>query len=326
MSIVTLILALNAAAPDAGQRPVALPVEASATPVSGSVPTTALGAAVPPSPAQPEAAPAEPAAPVASEPAPSATSNATEGPAKADGHAAKAGDIVVTARHPTPADPLAKLNSESYEVVQAVDKAFVGPVAMGYKTVMPKPVRLGLRNFLRNMEEPVIALNFVLQLKPGRAVKSVGRFTINSTMGVGGLIDVAKRKPFNLPYTPNGFANTFACYGIGPGPYFFLPLIGPTTLRDVIGVSIDRFLPPAVIGKPLNQPYYAIPANVIDSLNDRIDIDGQLQQLRDESPDPYVAARELYLKQRKAEIAAICPKRGERIDTNLPPRPGKGRD
>jgi phospholipid-binding lipoprotein MlaA len=190
---------------------------------------------------------------------------------------------------------------------------------------MPKPLRLGLRNFLRNLEQPVIALNFVLQLKPGRAVKSVGRLAINSTVGIGGLVDVAKNKPFNLPYTPNGFANTFACYGIGAGPYFFLPLVGPTTLRDLIGVSIDRFLLPAVVGKPLNQPYYALPANVVDSLNDRIDIDDQLNEIRSKS-DPYIAARELYLKQRKAEIAAICPKKGERVDKNLPPRPGKGRD
>jgi phospholipid-binding lipoprotein MlaA len=157
-------------------------------------------------------------------------------------------------------------------------------------------------------------------------VKSVGRFAINSTFGVAGLVDVAKREPFNLPYTPNGFANTFACYGIGPGPYFFLPLIGPTTLRDVIGVTMDRTALPVIVGKPFNRPYYAIPANVIDSLNDRIEIDGQLEKIREESADPYTATRELYLRQRKAELAAICPKKGETVETGLPPRPGKGRD
>jgi phospholipid-binding lipoprotein MlaA len=256
--------------------------------------------------------------------APPAASGEAQAPAKPDGHAGNGGEIVVSGRAPSPADPLVKLNYESYQAIQAVDKVLVGPVANAYKAVMPKPLRLGLRNFLRNLEEPVIALNFVLQIKPARAAKSVGRFTINSTVGVGGLFDVAKNKPFHLPYTPNGFANTFACYGIGPGPYFFLPLVGPTTLRDVIGVSLDRFLPPAVIGKPLNKPYYAIPANVIDSLNDRIEIDEQLNEIRDNSADPYVATRELYLRQRKAEIAAICPKKGEALDKDLPPRPGKG--
>lgn len=277
-----------------------------------------------PIPMAPVAPPAEqpdavPAAPVVA-PAPAAP------PPAEPGHKPEAGDIVVTAREKSPSDPLAEINAKSYEAIQAVDQAVVGPVSMGYKSAMPKPLRLGLRNFLRNLEEPVIALNYLLQLKPGRMVKSVGRFAINSTMGLGGTIDVAKRKPFNLPYTPNGFANTFACYGIGTGPYFFLPLVGPTTLRDVIGVSLDRFLLPAVVGKPLDQPYYAIPANVIDSLNDRIDIDEQLKEIRANASDPYTETRELYLKQRKAEIAAICPKKGEKVTEPLPPRPGKGRD
>jgi phospholipid-binding lipoprotein MlaA len=270
-------------------------------------------------PSQPGAAPPEP-------PAPPAASSGGQAPAKPESHTTNGGEIVVSGRAPSPTDPLVKLNFESYQAIQAVDKVFVGPVAKGYKAVMPKPLRLGIRNFLRNLEEPVIALNFVLQIKPARAVKSVGRFAINSTAGVGGLVDVAKNKPFHLPYTPNGFANTFACYGIGPGPYFFLPLVGPTTLRDVIGVSLDRFLPPLVIGKPLNQPYYAIPADVIDSLNDRIEIDDQLNEIRENSADPYVATRELYLSQRKAEIAAICPKHGEVPNKDLPPRPGKGRE
>jgi phospholipid-binding lipoprotein MlaA len=244
----------------------------------------------------------------------------------ASGEAPADNAIVVTGRENDPADPLAELNAQSYEAIQAVDAAVIGPVAMGYEKGVPEPLRSGLRNFLRNLEEPVIALNYLLQLKPGKAVKSVGRFVVNSTFGVAGLIDVAKREPFNLPYTPNGFANTFACYGIGPGPYFFLPLVGPTTLRDVIGIAMDRGALPALVGKPLDEPYYAIPANVIDSLNDRIEIDGQLNRIREESADPYTATRELYLKQRQAEIAAICPKKGETVETGLPPRPGKGRD
>lgn len=297
MSISLLALALATAVPGD------LPAEAPASPV----------------------VPVEDVAPPVVEPAPVATAEApTIAP---DAAAATAGDdIVVTAREKSPADPLAALNAKSYETIQAVDEAVVGPVSLGYKKGMPKPLRLGLRNFLRNLEEPVIAFNYLLQLKPGRAVKSVGRFAINSTAGVGGLIDLAKRKPFNLPYAPNGFANTFACYGIGPGPYFFLPLVGPTTLRDLIGVGMDRAALPAVVGKPLDRPYYAIPANVIDALNDRIDIDEQLKQVRAESADPYTETRELYLRQRRAEIAAICPKKGQAVEQGLPPRPGKGRD
>lgn len=245
-----------------------------------------------------------------------------ESPDEGDGGS----EIIVTAREDAPGDPLSDVNAKSYEAIQAADAAVVAPVAEAYEDVVPEPVRDGVRNFLRNLEEPVIALNYLLQLKPGRAVKSVARFAVNSTVGVAGLVDVAKRKPFNLPYTPNGFANTFACYGIGPGPYLYLPLIGPTTVRDLVGVTMDRLALPAVVGPPLSEPYYAIPSATLDSLNDRVEIDGQLKELRENSGDPYAEARDLYLKQRKSEIAAICPKKGEAVDETLPPRPGKGRD
>ena len=299
MAAVALALTLNAAAP----APAAIVADETAQ------------AAAPAMPDAPASVPVE-AAPAASE----------EQPAKPPAQPAAGGEIVVTGRQEIAADPLADLNAKSYEAIQAVDLAVIGPIAIGYQKGVPKPLRLGLRNFLRNLEEPIIALNYLLQLKPGRALKSIGRFAINTTFGVAGLGDVAKEEPFNLPYTPNGFANTFACYGIGPGPYFFLPLVGPTTLRDLIGVGLDRAALPAVVGKPLDQPYYAIPANVIDSLNDRIDIDDQLERIRENAADPYAATRDLYLKQRKAEIAAICPKKGQVVDETLPPRPGKGRD
>lgn len=236
-------------------------------------------------------------------------------------------EIVVSARVKTPSDPLVALNAKSFEVVQAVDGAFVAPMAMGYEKSVPGPIRSGLRNFLRNLEEPVSALNYVLQLKPGRAAKSVVRFAFNTTVGVGGLVDVAKRKPLNLPYRQNGFANTFACYGIGNGPFFFLPLVGPITLRDLVGLTLDKPVFTLVLGQPFNRPYYSIPAITIDALNDRIEQDAVLTRLREESPDPYVAVRELYLKQRRAEIAAICPRPGDApIDPTLPPRVGKGVD
>src|SRR3546814_2534491 len=73
----------------------------------------------------------------------------------------------------------------------------------------------------------------------GKALETVGRFAINSTIGAAGVFDVAKKAPINLPYRSNGFANTLGFYGVEPGPYFFLPLVGPTTLRDMVGDGID---------------------------------------------------------------------------------------
>src|SRR3546814_16310736 len=79
----------------------------------------------------------------------------------------------------------------------------------------------------------------MLQFKPGKAMETAGRFTINTTLGVAGLFDVAKRKPFFLPYRPNGLANVLGYYGVGPGPYLSLPIAGPPTLRDITGDTWD---------------------------------------------------------------------------------------
>lgn len=318
----TLILAVLAAAtvPDAPASPTpnAAPAAVAAT---GSAPVIVLPPLAPTAPAPA----AQSAAGAASAPQPP-----TGAAPQAVGTARKSdpgGEIVVSARVKTQADPLMQLNAKSYEVIQKVDDAVVAPVAHGYQKGIPGPIRSGLRNFLRNMEEPVSAVNYLLQLKPGRAAKSVVRFAFNTTLGVGGLVDVAKRKPLNLPYHQNGFANTFACYGIGPGPYFFLPLVGPITLRDFVGLMLDKPAFTLVLGKPFNKPYYSIPAITIDALNDRIEEDAVLTKMREESPDPYVATRELYLAQRRAEISAICPKKGDKpVDPTLPPRVGKGVD
>lgn len=211
--------------------------------------------------------------------------------------------IVSGARRPRE-DPMQAVNQASYEAVQAVDDAVIAPVAMTYEKVLPRPIRSGLRNFLRNLTEPIVAINFLLQLKPGKAGETLGRFAINSTVGVAGLVDVAAKKPFNLPYRRNGFAYTMGYHGIGPGPYMFLPLVGPTTLRDVVGLTLDRFLLPFAVGGPLRHPGYVYGGFVVRSLDERVENDALFARIREES-NPYASYRELYLKTRQAEIDAL---------------------
>jgi phospholipid-binding lipoprotein MlaA len=196
------------------------------------------------------------------------------------------------------------LNAKSFEAVQSVDKAVVEPVAKAYNKGLPRPVRSGFRNFFSNLQEPVVFGAYMLQLKPGKAMETVGRFAINTTLGVAGLIDVAKRKPFFLPYRPNGLSNVLGYYGVGPGPYMYLPIIGPTTVRDIIGDTVDNMAVPFLIGKPFTKPAYVIPATILDQLGERAAFDETIQHIRKEE-DPYAAYRELYLKQRKAEIEAL---------------------
>lgn len=205
-------------------------------------------------------------------------------------------------------DPLQAVNVQSFAATQVVDKAVVEPVALTYQRVLPAPVRSAIRNFFNNLAEPVAFLNFVLQLKPGKAAETAGRFAVNTTIGVAGMIDIAKKKPFRLPRRPNGFANTLGFYGVKPGPFLFLPLIGPTTVRDLIGLSIDRMVLPSTIGQPFNQPTYTMPASIVGSLDYREQFDAQLRKQR-EAPDPYAASRAHYLESRQAEIDALHGRR-----------------
>lgn len=218
---------------------------------------------------------------------------------------AAGGDIVVTGeKGAPPGDPLEKLNAQSFEAVQSVDKAVVEPVAKAYNKGLPRPVRKGLRNFFSNIGEPIVFAAYLLQFKPGKAAETAGRFGINSTLGLFGFVDVAKRKPFNLPYRNNGLANTLGYYGIGPGPYMYLPIVGPTTLRDIIGDTVDKMILPMAVGAPFNKPAVVIPATVLNQLGERAAFDETIQAIRKED-DPYTVYKTLYLKQRQAEIDAL---------------------
>lgn len=218
--------------------------------------------------------------------------------------------VVQGAAEAPPGDPLFELNAKTYEAVEKVDSALVEPLAEGYEEGLPGPVRKGLFNFFSNLREPVVFVNYLLQGKPGKAAETLGRFAVNSTIGVGGLIDVARKKPFNLPRRRNGFANTLAVYGVDEGAFLVVPLIGPTTVRDLVGTLVDNTLVPSLAGKPFTEPYVALPAFTVISLESRIAIDGQLQAIRD-SDEPYTAMREAYLCQRRAEIAQLRGKAAE---------------
>jgi len=218
-----------------------------------------------------------------------------------------AGVIVVSGRFRTPGDPLQNINAESYAITQAIDAAVVAPTADAYEKAVPEPIRNGLRNFANNLHEPAVFVNFLLQLKPGKAAETAGRFIINSTIGVAGLFDIARRKPINLPLRKNGFADTLGCYGVKPGAFLFVPLVGATSVRDLIGGGLDGFLLPHFAGKPFNQLAFTVPTGVARELDKRVEFDEELEKVHD-SNDPYIAAREYYLQQRQAQIDGLCGK------------------
>ncbi len=202
-----------------------------------------------------------------------------------------------------PGDPLEGFNRTMFRIFQAVDKAVFRPLALGYRHVVPRPVRSGVRNFFSNLGEPIVFLNDMLQLRPRRAVRTFGRFTINSVLGVGGLIDVAT--PEKLPHHDNGFGSTMAFYGVKSGPYVFVPFLGPTTLRDMMGGIGDGLVLPNVVGTPFDKREYQIPRAVLTGLDQRAEADDELQALYRTALDPYATLRSVYLQNRAAQIQAL---------------------
>ena len=215
-------------------------------------------------------------------------------------------EIVVTAdKNGRKVDPLRGVNEVTFKATTAVEDAVVGPVARTYKRTFPRPLRDGVRNFLNNLHEPVVAINYLVQLKPGKTAETVGRFVINSTVGVAGLFDFARRHPVNLPRRPNGFADTLGYYGVKPGAYLFLPLIGPTTVRDLAGGTLDGLVLPTAVEVPFRSFAYAGPTGTLRGLDRRAEFDESLTALRENGGDVYAARRALYLKQRQKEIDAL---------------------
>lgn len=218
-------------------------------------------------------------------------------------------DLIVTARGRSASDPLQSVNLQSFEVTQAIDNAVIRPVAKGYQKILPAPVRDGIRNVLNNLREPITVLNCILQHKIGRAAKTIGRFLVNTTVGVGGIFDIARRKPFKLPQYPNGFANTLGFYGVKNGAFLYVPLVGPTTVRDLIGSTVDRFIIPFAVGGPLRNPAVTVPMGVFGTLDQRAQLDETIEALRQDKQKAYQATREFYLTRRQAQIDELHDQR-----------------
>lgn len=196
-------------------------------------------------------------------------------------------------------DPLEGFNRISFAFSQVLDKILIRPLAITYVKVMPKPARDGMRNVLAHWGAPIIMANDLLQLKPKRAVRTLGRFLINTLLGLGGLFDVAREKKFNLPHHGNRFSNTLAFWGVKPGPYIYLPVLGPTTLRDEAD-RLQSFIP------GFNNPAFRNNRGTVFQymlgLEDRASNDQELKSLLEDSVDPYATFRETWLQDRQGEV------------------------
>lgn len=137
----------------------------------------------------------------------------------------------------TPGDPLERMNRGTQKFNDAIDRAVLKPVAKGYRKAVPKPVRTGLGNLIRHLAFPTTIVNDLLQLKLKDTATDIGRFFINSTLGVGGLLDPASG--IGMVRNEEDFGQTLGRWGLPAGPYLVLPLLGPSTLRDAPALAAD---------------------------------------------------------------------------------------
>ena len=142
-------------------------------------------------------------------------------------------------------DPLEEINRVTLKVNKTLDKAVATPVASFYKKITPDIVELGIYNSISNIDDISISLNNILQGKFKDGFSDIARFTINSTLGLAGIIDVATRMGFNKH--DEDFGQTLAVWGVPHGPYIMLPLLGPSSLRDTAAMIPDAFLSPSIL-------------------------------------------------------------------------------
>jgi phospholipid-binding lipoprotein MlaA len=231
--------------------------------------------------------------------------------------------------HPRNVDPFETFNRISYTISQPIDALLIRPVAMLYQTVLPEPMRDGVRNALSNVFMPTVLVNDILQLRPRRALRTLARFVINTTLGVGGIFDIARRKPFGIPGHSNGLSDTLGVAGAGPGFYLYVPLMGPTTMRDLIGLIGDAFTQPLLLDWVSHTHVQTVRKKTTSFVTDAVSVstpgiitlavggidqraraDAELRAIKRDSVDPYAALRSSYLQNREGQIAALKAKDG----------------
>ena len=197
-------------------------------------------------------------------------------------------------------DPLEEWNRSIFGFNQVVDEVVLVPVAKGYRTAVPPPMRASLHDFLQNLNAPVTFANDVLQGQPSLAAETLARLTINSTIGVGGMFDVASR--IGIPHHVNDMGITFATYGIDEGPYIVAPVLGPTNPRDLVGQVADSLIDPADHYAGWRRWYASLSRTVVSGIDVRSrNIEG-LADIEKTSLDFYATIRSLYRQRRAAQI------------------------
>ena len=197
-----------------------------------------------------------------------------------------------------PRDPLESFNRAMFTFNDNLDKYVAKPLAEGYQKITPEPIDRGITNFFANLDEVGTILNNALQLKFGDAFSDLGRLTANSTLGLLGFIDVASDMGLEKHY--EDFGQTLGAWGMGPGPYLVLPVIGPSSGRDAVGFAADWFTNPL---------YYVVEDTgvswglyIVRFVDRRAGLLKTTDILETAALDPYAFMRESYLQNRQNQV------------------------
>jgi phospholipid-binding lipoprotein MlaA len=213
------------------------------------------------------------------------------------------------AAQPLSYDPLEKLNRRVHRFNEAVDRRIAKPLANVYMKVTPRPVRLGVGNFFNNLGQPVSALNALLQGKPKQAGQALGRFLLNSTLGIGGVFDPATSA--NLPNKSEDFGQTLGVWGWEKSRYVELPLFGPRTIRDALGMAGDSPLSPIRSIEEDKLRVFLQGLQLVDVRTQLLAVD----RMREGATDDYALVRDAWMQRRQYQIFG---ERKNEADESLP--------
>ncbi|MBE0509406.1 MAG: VacJ family lipoprotein [Chromatiales bacterium] len=208
-----------------------------------------------------------------------------------------------------PRDPLESYNRAVHAFNEDVDRALFQPLARGYEKVVPRPINNGISNFFSNIGDIWVMVNNLLQGKPGKSASDLSRIVWNTTIGLGGFIDVASH--MDLPKHNEDFGQTLGVWGVGPGPYFVLPFLGPSTIRDTGGRAVQWYKDPLADYVSSEDYPYLIALNLVDT---RASMLRTTRLLDSASLDSYSFMRDAYLQRREYLIHDGNPPEQEVFD------------
>ncbi|KAF1704623.1 MlaA family lipoprotein [Pseudoxanthomonas kaohsiungensis] len=307
--VLLLALAACASAPKPGVAPAAAEPVAGQAAGSGAPPVAAAESAAAPVDAAVATPPVAVAAPVAEPAVDDAAVSAEDGAsatptAAEDDYAALYGEVPAAgtpegsgaAAAPAPFDPWEPMNRRIHAFNTAVDNAIARPLAQAYATVVPQPMRLGVANFFDNLSSPLTFVNQLLQGRPRHAVQTLGRFVVNSTLGIGGIFDPAS--DLKMKRRSEDFGQTLGIWGWRSSRYVELPLFGPRTVRDVFGLVGDA---PLSVTRQVDDDtirYGLQGLQLVDKRSQLLSLDA----MRQDASDEYALVRNAWMQRRTFQI------------------------